>query len=106
MRCGPGIGGLFRFGGLAGSGLGQSHRLGEGHGGLEQIPVDVQPEGAALELCQAAGDGQAQAGALGGAGLFPRTNRSISCSGGMLSCWREMFFTDRVTMPSQHVTSR
>ena len=35
--------------------------LGEGNGGLEQVPVDVQPEGAPLELRQVLGNGEPQA---------------------------------------------
>ena len=49
----------------------RSARLGHGHGGLEQVPVHRQLEGPALELRQAAGDGQPQPGALGGPGLVP-----------------------------------
>ena len=49
----------------------RSGGLREGDHGLEEVSVDVQTEGAALELGEAAGNGQAQAGALGGAGLLP-----------------------------------
>ena len=84
----------------------RSARLGHGHGGLEQVPVHRQLEGPALELRQAAGDGQPQPGALGGPGLVPRTKRSINRSGGTFSGSREMFLIDRVTCPFPRTSSR
>ena len=36
----------------------------------------------------------------------PRTKRSTSWAAGMLSCWREIFLMERMTFPSQCITSR
>ena len=83
----------------------RSGGLREGDHGLEEVSVDVQTEGAALELGEAAGNGQAQAGASVVRDSSPRTNRSMSRSAGMLRGWREMFLMDRTTLPSQRHTS-
>ena len=84
----------------------RSARLGHGHGGLEQVPVHRQLEGPALELRQAAGDGQPQPGALGGPGLVPPDEALINRSGGTFSGSREMFLMDRVTCPFPRTSSR